>query len=263
MNAALRTIATRHDSAIRGMVTPNYTLRAATPAMHPALWREYLRGAENAYTRYGCAAALDYERVVGGEETVMFFVVLDNSQQVVGGLRVQPRFAAAAQTHALEEWAGQPGQVHLVNAIEERMDGGIVEVKTAWTDERSPIAKEVVGQLSRLGLPIMEMCGVDHMMATAADHVLKRWTSGGGRVDPSVPATPFPDERYRTQLMWWERATLESATTPEVWGRMRDEADRLAAIYPNSQAWGARPPVRHHDRSASARSSALAHGLRR
>ncbi len=57
MNTALRTVAPRHDSAIRGMVTPNYTLRAATPAMHPALWREYLRGAENAYTRYGCAAA--------------------------------------------------------------------------------------------------------------------------------------------------------------------------------------------------------------
>ncbi|MGC4934067.1 hypothetical protein ACLQ3C_10335 [Gordonia sp. DT30] len=196
----------------RGPAGPDHSIAVAAPSAQPALWRAYLRGAQQAYQRYGCSAALDYDRVVGGAETLMFFVVCDADGRVCGGLRVQPRLVSAAQTHALEEWAGQPGQVALVNAIEARLDGGIVEVKTAWTDERSPIAKEVAEQLSRLGLPIMEMCGVEHMMATAADHVLRRWTSGGGRVDERVSATPFPDERYRTQLMWWERAALQQMT---------------------------------------------------
>nr|WP_232017044.1 hypothetical protein [Gordonia insulae] len=204
-----------------------YTVIAASPGAQRRLWLEYLRGAEEAYTRHGCAAALEFDKVVSGEGTELFFAVLDEDNEVRGGLRVQPRFDAAAQSHALQEWAGQPGQVQLVNAIEERLGGGVVEVKTAWVDERSPIAKDVAAQLSRLGLVIMEMAGVDHMMATAADHVLRRWQSGGGRVDESVLPTPFPDERYRTQLMWWDRAALKERTSPETWRRMRHEADML------------------------------------
>ncbi|WP_439031811.1 hypothetical protein [Gordonia terrae] len=204
-----------------------YSVIVASPRREPDLWREYLGGADASYNRHGCAAALDYDEVAGGTGTAMFFAVLDHDGRVVGGLRVQPRLEAAAQTHALVEWAGQPGQVQLVNAIEERLQGGIVEVKTAWVDERSPIAGTVAGQLSRLGLVIMELSGVDHMMATAADHVLRRWQSGGGRLDESVPSTPFPDERYRTRLMWWDRARLTDHTTAETWRRMRSEADAL------------------------------------
>lgn len=204
-----------------------YTVIAASPRRERLLWDKYLAGAAASYDRHGCAAALDYDEVSSGAGTALFFAVLDESDQVRGGLRVQPRFSAAAQSHALVEWAGQPGQVQLVNAIEERLAGGIVEVKTAWVDERSPIARSVAGQLSRLGLVIMEMSGTDHMMATAADHVLRRWQSGGGRVDESVPPTPFPDERYSTRLMWWDRARLQEHTTEETWRRMRTEADIL------------------------------------
>lgn len=208
-------------------VGSDYTVVAAAPGRERALWDRYLNGAAASYERHGCAAALDYDEVSTGAGTALFFAVLDDADQVRGGLRVQPRFSAAAQSHALVEWAGQPGQVQLVNAIESRLAGGIVEVKTAWVDERSPIARSVAGQLSRLGLVIMEMSGTDHMMATAADHVLRRWQSGGGRVDESVPPTPFPDERYRTRLMWWDRARIREHTSPETWRRMRMEADIL------------------------------------
>ncbi|WAC56766.1 hypothetical protein [Gordonia sp. SL306] len=204
-----------------------YTLITATPHAERRLWGRYLRGAAAAYTRHGCAAALDSDLVADGESTARFFAVIGEDRKVLGGLRVQHRFVAAAQSHALEEWAGQSGQVPLVNAIESRLDEGVVEVKTAWVDERSPVARDVAGQLARLGLVIMEMAGVGHMMATAGDHVLKRWESGGGRVDTSIPPTPFPDDRYRTQLMWWDLARLEAHTSPQTWSRMRAEADAL------------------------------------
>ena len=207
--------------------TPEYTLVTATPRAERRLWERYLRGAAQAYTRHGCAAALDYDLVADGASTARFFAILGEERKVIGGLRVQHRFETAAQSHALEEWAGQPGRRPLVEAIDARLDEGVVEVKTAWVDERSPIARDVAGQLSRLGLPIMELAGVGHMMATAADHVLKRWESGGGRVDESIPPTPFPDDRYRTQLMWWDRARLTDFTTPDTWTRMRAEADAL------------------------------------
>ncbi|MEE3851320.1 hypothetical protein VZC37_13325 [Gordonia sp. LSe1-13] len=199
----------------------------ATPRAEPRLWERYMRGAAQAYTRHGCAAALDYDLVVDGTSTARFFAILGEERKVIGGLRVQHRFEHAAESHALEEWAGQPGRQSLVNEIDARLDEGVVEVKTAWVDERSPVARDVAGQLSRLGLPIMELAGVGHMMATAADHVLKRWESGGGRVAVSIPPTPFPDDRYRTQLMWWDRARLSEFTTPATWSRMRAEADAL------------------------------------
>jgi hypothetical protein len=221
---------------VRNERDQGYTVVAADPRAQRKLWREYLFGAESAYDRHGCAAALELDAVISGEGTALFYAVLDDDNQVVGGLRVQHRFDAAAQSHAREEWAGQPGQVDLVNAIESRLAGGVVEVKTAWVDERSPLAADVAGQLSRLGLVIMEMSGVDHMMATAADHVLRRWESGGGRVDESVSATPFPDDRYRTRLMWWERAELQARTSPETWRRMRYEADMLQTLVPQSSS---------------------------
>lgn len=229
----MKVTATNHSSAdaVSSATMSGYSVTAATPTSNPALWEAYLRGAQDAYGRYGCSGALDYDRVVGGEETMIFFAVSDDAGNVCGGLRVQPTITAAAQSHALEEWAGQPGQVRLVNAIEERIAEGVVEVKTAWTDERSPIAKDAVGQLSRLGLAVFELCEVRYVMATAADHVLRRWTSGGGRVDETVPATPFPDERYRTQLMWWDRKTLQASTSGDVWARMCRETDSLVRAF--------------------------------
>ena len=207
-----------------------YSVVVASPRSEPELWREYLAAGDLVVFECGRAPVPVVRRVrAGGEGTAMFFAVLDTEGKVVGGLRVQPRLEAAAQSHALVEWVGQPGQVQLVNAIEERLHDGIVEVKTAWVDERSAIAGSVAGQLSRLGLVIMEMSGVEAMMATAADHVLRRWQSGGGRLDESVSATPFPDDRYRTRLMWWDRARLDTLTSPETWRRMRREADALQA----------------------------------
>ncbi|MGW0036459.1 hypothetical protein [Gordonia sp. NPDC003376] len=213
---------TRHD--VHAVDLGSHILTTATPRSDPHLWIDYLAGAMDAYRRHDCAAALDLDDVVTGTTTSIFVTVHDDVGRLCGGLRIQPRLTAAAQSHAVEEWSGQPGQVQLVNAIERRLDEGIVEVKTAWVDERSPMAPIVVAQLSRLGLPILQMCDVRYMMATAADHVLRRWASGGGVVDVTVPATPFPDERYRTQLMWWDRTSIGSSTSAEVWERMQDEA---------------------------------------
>jgi hypothetical protein len=41
-------------------------------------------------------------------------------------------------------------------------------------------------------------------MASSAAHILEQWRSSGGEVAP-IPATPYPDERYETKMMWWDR----------------------------------------------------------
>ena len=54
-----------------------YSVVVASPRAEAELWREYLAGADASYHRHGCAAALEYDEVAGGEGTAMFFAVLD------------------------------------------------------------------------------------------------------------------------------------------------------------------------------------------
>ncbi|MFT4124634.1 MAG: hypothetical protein QM662_00180 [Gordonia sp. (in: high G+C Gram-positive bacteria)] len=205
-----------------------YTMCVGQPTVDVELWDDYLRGAATAYTRHGCTAALDVDAVRPGASTTIFTTAVDDEGRIIGGARVSRRVTAAMQSHAVAvEWAGRPGQRELVNAIEDRIAGGLVEVKTAWVDERSPLAADVAAGLARMGLIYMEVCGVDHLLASAAGHVLSRWESGGGRLDLAVPATPYPDERYRTQIMWWDQADIRGRATPGVWRTMCDERDRL------------------------------------
>ena len=52
-------------------------------------------------------------------------------------------------------------------------------------------------------------------MATAAAHVLNRWRSSGGVVTAGIPAAPYPDERYQTKMMWWDRRDFVNHAEPE------------------------------------------------
>jgi hypothetical protein len=47
------------------------------------------------------------------------------------------------------------------------------------------------------------LTGFQFFMATAAAFVINRWKSSGGLVAP-IPATPYPDERYQTKMIWWD-----------------------------------------------------------
>lgn len=223
---------TEHDPMITySDPAGEYTMVVARPSEAPDLWREYLDGARRSYERHGCSAALDYGAVRYGSQTRRFYAISDRHGVVRGGLRIQVIRDSATQSHALEEWMGQDAQVAVVNAIESRLDAGIAEVKTAWVDEASPVAGAVAAQMARLAIPVMVLEDVRYTMATAAEHVLRRWESGGGRVDETIAPSPYPDDRYRTRLMWWDRASLGSMVRPAIWERMLDEASSLLGAH--------------------------------
>ena len=54
----------------------------------------------------------------------------------------------------------------------------------------------------------MPLLDVQFCMATGATQVLERWRSSGGVLAAAIPATPYPDDRYRTKMMWWDRRTF-------------------------------------------------------
>ena len=75
----------------------------------PDLWAEYAAGAVRSYSKRGVECALDIEALRSGDNTIMFCAVVDDSGHVVGGCRAIA-LRSADDSHAVAEWAGQPGQ---------------------------------------------------------------------------------------------------------------------------------------------------------
>jgi hypothetical protein len=70
-------------------------------------------------------------------------------------------------------------------------------------------------------------------MATCAQHVLARWRSSGGVVAP-IRSTPYPDERFRTKLMWWDRLTVASLAAPSQTAKIIAEMADIRQCLDNS-----------------------------
>jgi hypothetical protein len=75
-------------------------------------------------------------------------------------------------------------------------------------------------------------------MATSAPYVLDRWLSSGGVV-ASIPATPYPDERYRTKMMWWDRRTFANHAEPEQVSKILTEITAMNQTWPEFDRVGA------------------------
>ncbi|TQC51187.1 hypothetical protein EEB14_00630 [Rhodococcus sp. WS4] len=178
----------------------------ARPSAEPGLWEAYLEGAVAGYKKYGAEKALEYHEIRDGSTTALFFVAIQADGSVAGGLRAQGPYLNADEAHAVKEWGNHQGAPALRRMIEDRLPFGVVEVKGAWVSENAPHHGELVGALGRLGTFSLELLEVQFLMATAATHVLETWRSSGGVVADHIPPAPYPDDRYQTCLMWWDRS---------------------------------------------------------
>lgn len=209
--------------------TDGIVMIASTPATNRDMWEEYLRGAWAAYTKFGAQDALDVAEVRGGASTSLFYALVDDGV-VVGGVRAQGPYLCASQSHAVLEWEGNPAQKQVRDAITARIGEGVVEMKSAWVSPNAVHAGKLSAALARVALPTMSRLHSRYVIATAADHVLARWESSGGRVDMKIPAAAYPDARYRTRIMWWDRRTLFADADPSVGHRMREEHQILCPV---------------------------------
>lgn len=206
------------STAIDGTVTSWWdsdaqcTVAIARPSDNDALWREYLAGAERSYRRHGIGAAIDVDAIRSSGETTLFWTMLD-AGTVVGGIRAIGPLASPDESHAVEEWAGQPGLPLVRKMIADRLPFGVVEMKSAWVTDDPDRSRGLTASLARAGCHVLAVLGVQFCMATCAHHVLARWRSSGGVVAP-IPSTPYPDERFHTKLMWWDMHTVANIAAP-------------------------------------------------
>ncbi len=187
---------------------------ASTPRAEPDLWHQYLEGALQSYRRHGLDWVLDVDAIQDGDDTALFFAALDPQGRVVGGTRVVGPLRSPEDSHALVEWKDSPGLSLLRQMIANRLPFGVVEVKSAWANSREYGNQSLSRVLARTALPTMTLLGAQFVMATAAAHVLEQWQSSGGVVATRLPAAAYPNENYRTKVMWWDHRTLSTHAEP-------------------------------------------------
>ena len=189
------------------------TLVMSQPSLDPDLWLEYLGGAESSYRKHGVQGALDVAAICDGHDTAVFWAALDSRERVIGGVRAKGPLTCPDDSHAVVEWEGQPGLSAVRKMINDRVPFGILEMKSAFVTDDPDRNRGVTRALARSGFHAMAAMDLQFCMATSAPHVLDKWRSSGGVV-ASIPATPYPDARYRTKMMWWDRRTFTRNAEP-------------------------------------------------
>ena len=179
----------------------------AEPAAAPDLFAEYHRGAVASYAKFGVSDALDADTGRCADDTALFWVMTDVDGQVIGGVRTKGALSAPEDSHAVVEWQGQPGESDVRSMLAQRIPAGVIEIKAAWMSGEGARNRHRAKLHARSGFHLTALLGADYYMATSAAHTLERWRSTGGVVAP-IPATPYPDERYETKMMWWDRRTF-------------------------------------------------------
>ena len=202
------------------------TLVLSQPAIDPELWAEFSLGAQRSYRNHGVERALDVDALRSGADTIMFFAMIDDAGRIVGGLRAKGPLRSADDSHAVVEWAGQPGQQAVRDMITDRIPFGVLEMKAGWVIEDPDRNRSLITALARSGCYITALLDCQFMMATAAAHVLNRWRSAGGVV-AGIPAAPYPDDRYQTKMIWWNRRDFVKHADPQQAAKIRVETQRL------------------------------------
>ncbi|MBW0017198.1 MAG: hypothetical protein JO236_06610 [Mycobacterium sp.] len=200
-----------------------------TPEAEPRLWAQYLDGALRSYRRHGVESVLDFDAIRDGGDTALFFAAHDSDGALVGGTRVVGPLESPEHSHALVEWDGNKGREAVRRMIANRLPFGVGEFKSAWVDSSGSSRGGLTRALARTALPAMTLLGVQFVMATSAAHVLEQWRSSGGVVAAAVPAAAYPNENYRTKLMWWDRRTLATNAEPQQFKLMCAEDAELSS----------------------------------
>jgi hypothetical protein len=201
------------------------TLVVSQPSIDPELWADYAAGAVRNYSKRGVECALDIEALRSGDDTIMFGAVVNDSGRVVGGYRAIA-LRSADDSHAVQEWAGHPGQQDVRQMIAERVPYGVLEMKTGWVTDAAGRNPFLTTALARSCFYMMVILDFQYTMCTAAAPVLNSWRSSGSVVAP-IPATPYPNEQYRTKMMWWNRRDFVSHARPGQLGKIVSETKEL------------------------------------
>jgi hypothetical protein len=200
-------------------------IEAHAPSERPDLWQQYVDGLVDSYRQFGTESALDFTSFAGGGTTSMFFVALNIHEEVVGGTRIHGPLDQVDEARALVELAADPhGVATARRLIGDWLPFRVIEMKGGWVHRAAPRRRELADTISRCFLHAMRALDAEFAIGTGSTHVLRCWSSTGGRVVESIAPVPYPDSRYETRMMWWHYPSIGTTVAPDQLERFRNEA---------------------------------------
>ncbi len=182
-----------------------------------------------AYRKHDVEGVLQYNAIRDGSSTALFFTALEPDGHVTGGMRVQGRYHCADQANAVQEWAGHESVTQVYQEISERIPAGVIEMKAGWVGDDARRRKDLTAGLARIFIHSMNLMDVRYALGTVATHAVKRWRTTGGVVSTNVLPVAYPDNRYRTVLMWWDRETFADLAVVKQLPAIINESAQLSA----------------------------------
>jgi hypothetical protein len=89
---------------------------------------------------------------------------------------------------------------------------------------------ELTAALARVFVHAMMLLNARHALGTVAAHAVRCWRTTGGVVSTTVTPVGYPDDRYLTAPMWWDRQTYADLAAADQLPRLIDESAQLVAF---------------------------------
>ena len=197
------------------------------PHERPDLWKLYLHEAEGRYRNFGFEGKLHLQELDEGTGVSLFFVGFDPEGNAVAGVRCHGPLDSRHEAFVMQEMGGSPEIDMLGRTIDDEVPLGVVEIKGAWSKGEATTGHRLIEAIARCATHSMNWLGAEHAIAAISDTLLFAGTASGGRMLGEA-AVPFPDERYRTVALSWQRSRTLELATPEGRQALRREGEQLS-----------------------------------
>ena len=207
------------------------------PFERPDLWNRYLEDAEGKYRSFGFEGTLRRRELDEGEGVPLFFVGFAPNGDPVAGLRFHGPLENRWDAALIEEMADLPELDEIGSLIDSEAKFGIIEAKGGWAKGEAVLGVRMVATISRIMTHAAVWLGAERTIAAVSDLLIPVGKVAGGEV-LSRNHVPFPDERYRTYAVTWQRSRSYDLADETNQRALRLEAEQLAR---GPRASGARP----------------------
>jgi molybdopterin/thiamine biosynthesis adenylyltransferase/nitroreductase len=196
------------------------------PLERPDLWKMYLNEAEGKYRSHGFEGTLRRQELDDGEGVPLFFLGFSPDGEPVAGVRFHGPLEGSHQAFLMEEMAASPEIDDIRAMIDKEIRLGALEVKGAWSKGAAVTGVRLITAITRSATHAMNWLGAEFAIAAVSDTLVAVGTPAGGRV-VGTTSVPFPDDRYRTICVSWDRSRSYELCSPPNQQALRREAEEL------------------------------------
>jgi hypothetical protein len=174
---------------------------------------EFYRRQNQSYAQFSAQRAVYAPSEAEIEDGFVYYVIAHelNTGELCGGLRIHLRSPDAP----LPVERALPYDTKLQQVLATHVDSGLAEMSGLWV-EGYLRGTGFSSELMRVGLAGMPLLGIHKVLAFTHQHVLDFWTPLGFEVDQSFDRVyAYPDQRYRSRIIWSEPDHLPPAEPVE------------------------------------------------